>query len=52
MSNLNLENVQKAELIFYDLPSLEYLSLNEGNYSSTIKLQLIADLSNKDKLII
>ena len=52
MSNLNLENVQKAELMFYDLPSLEYLNLNEGNYSSPIKEQLIADLSNKDKLII
>ena len=52
MSNLNLENVQRAELMFYDLPSLEYLSLNEGNYSSPIKEQLIADLSNKDKLII
>ena len=52
MSKLNLEKVKEAEFMFYDLPALEYLDLNESKYSDPIKEQLTSALSNKDKLIV
>ena len=52
MSDIDLSNVQEVDYMFYDLNSLEYISLRGIKFSNENKDLIIKNLTNKDNLIV